>query len=268
MNLKEYLFCDAARLESYYQQVNEKGVTTDIVPTWKASLSLTGPSAELTNQKVHRTPNRHTMIAELIEYLEQNALVERGRIFYSDRSFAQATFNARKVTLFSNEQLSITGRDHLALWISEKVAIPNSPKIKTMRFYLIQDCPERDPNQVRPISGFGALDFLISLEFTRRVLAAPLSMPELLNEKGSEEFGEPMRIFYQKKDYNLDSEFEREPIGFLAKLGAHIGDTRRIETLYRRRFSTYGYETSSSIEALVGLDFGYPIYIVEADAEE
>jgi hypothetical protein len=44
--LTEYLYVDEQRLNSYFDQITEHPVAYDKIPTWKASLSITGPSAE------------------------------------------------------------------------------------------------------------------------------------------------------------------------------------------------------------------------------
>ena len=44
MKLAEYIYVDERRLNSYFEQLSSP-IAYDKVPTWKASLSLTGPTA-------------------------------------------------------------------------------------------------------------------------------------------------------------------------------------------------------------------------------
>jgi hypothetical protein len=260
LDLKEYLFYDLNRLTSYYQQVNNRGVVTEAIPIWKGALSLLGPTGEVTRQTVRRAPTPHEMIVALGKYLSDNALVVLGRDVFAGQMFARDTFLAKKVILFPSED-ALPGRKSLGLWISEKMAIPRPSKnLRKTRIYLIEDCWEPDSKDALGLSGFGALRFLMSLEFTRTVLAEPLGVPELRNQRGSE-----LKLYEEaldSQDHSIVHQFERDPIGFLEARGAHVGDERTIEALYRKRFSAYGYETRMFDEdALVGLEFGYPVYI-------
>jgi len=68
MALKEYLYIDERRLNSYFEQISSP-VKYDKVPVWKASISLTGPNAEGQQARFARPYTKHEKIEKLNEYV-------------------------------------------------------------------------------------------------------------------------------------------------------------------------------------------------------
>src|SRR5438105_6797273 len=74
----EYLFVDERRLDSYVEEIAGP-VAFDAVPTYKASLSLTGPAVEVSRERRARGFTVHEKLGKLLAHLERRGLLEHGR---------------------------------------------------------------------------------------------------------------------------------------------------------------------------------------------
>jgi hypothetical protein len=130
--LREYLYIDRARLDSYFEQISTP-VTYDKVPIWKTAIALTGPSAEGQQARFARPFTQHEKIQRVREYLHGNTW-----------PFATLVGTASRVTVPANAGYSrLRG---LALWVAREANNRDDPKTVC----LLEDY-KRDPDPDDPV---------------------------------------------------------------------------------------------------------------------
>jgi hypothetical protein len=83
MALVKYLYVDERRLDAYFEQISSP-VTYDKVLVWEASLTITSPGAEGSQQRFARPYTTHEKITKLTKHLEDKGLVAYERPGYQD----------------------------------------------------------------------------------------------------------------------------------------------------------------------------------------
>jgi len=235
----EYLFVDERRLDSYVEEIAGP-VAFDAVPTYKASLSLTGPAVEVSRERRARDFTVHEKLGKLLAHLERGGLLEHGRAadpFEDKPTFRLETCVAARALLPPSP-----GAPPFALWICDPPDAEPPPERREIGLlYLVEDFRGDDFEGAGhvAISGNTALQMLLleREENTRR----PLEESGLGSRSGRE------------------ADFATRPLELLADLGARVTAPRRIRTLYRVR-ATFAEEHRDF--ALVTV--GYPIFVAAA----
>jgi hypothetical protein len=146
MPLREYLYIDEKRLDSYAEQIGSP-VTFDKTPVWKVMFGLTGPSVEGQQQRPGRARSTTEKIDLLMKYLEKQKNVDLDE----ENPFSFGTYRAVKVILPINE-------DKLALWVSEHdYEAPRSSYSSRRLLFLIQDDGINEDTRPGHFSNYSAL---------------------------------------------------------------------------------------------------------------
>ena len=232
----EYLFVDERRLDSYVEQIAGP-VAFDTIPTYKASLSLTGPGVEVSRESRARDFTQHEKIETLLSHLERGDLVKLGRpgeTFEPESGFRMETCTAARALL-------PPAPGSLALWISDQPEQPPSPDAHRPigRLYLIEDFRGDDLDLADHIavSGWTALQMLLHDHDENARTAIEDS---------------PLRGV-------ADADFATRPLELIADLDGRIASPRRIRTLYRVR-DTFAEEHAD----FASVTIGYPIFVAAA----
>jgi len=244
--LVEYIFIDVPRLESYIAQIEGK---CGFVPSYNAGLSITGPAAGATLEKVEHKWTNHEMITKLLDHLEKTDQLkrERGLEMHSQVLFCLETCVARKVLFPSNVTADLPGIKELALWISFEPRkslgkVKESSHISVGPLYLIESYFEDSP-KVHTFTAYSAFMYMLdNLIIDNQKLIMPKPPAEKIED--------------------LARRFSLDPFGYLEGLNAHISAPRRIECLYRRRATMIDLDKYLEFKKLV--TFGYPIFIADA----
>src|SRR5688500_804445 len=85
MELKEYIFIDERRLQTYFEQISDP-VKYVKVPSWKASISITGPSAEGSQTLANRNFTKYEKINTVLHHISKRKLMSLQRPSYSELS--------------------------------------------------------------------------------------------------------------------------------------------------------------------------------------
>ena len=175
MELVEYLYVDAKRLDTYFEQISSP-VTYDKVPVWEASLTITSPGAKGSQQRFARPFTTHEKISKLTEHLEDKGLVGYGRATAQTRGtmFRIETCRAKRVFIPPDHgQPPEVGA--LNVWIS---AVPRTPEEIEAAFegrkvpgergrespgnlYLLENYKHSDVNGFDYMSSYSALSLMI-----------------------------------------------------------------------------------------------------------
>src|SRR5437016_9242422 len=126
MSLREYMYIDEKRLNSYEEQIGPP-VTFDKVPVWKLMFGLAGPSVEGQQQRPGRPRTKPEKIELLLQYLEKHKQLAQGNE-WSVNPFLLSKCQAVKVIL-------PTKSDKLVLWLSE-IHVVNKHDVQLL---LLQD---------------------------------------------------------------------------------------------------------------------------------
>lgn len=275
--IREYIFVDAHRLASYYDQIGS-GSFVEKTLTWRASISLKGPQFELSSGASLKEPTIHGMIERLDKYLRSTGQVRLGReslpMRNSEVLFSLESCVAQRVLIpIKNGEIS-EGIKYLALWISyppvkQEVLRARDALVRPIRIaidfirkrnnsirpghavftpgtlYLIEMASEDDIPFVNTQSGYAVLLYVIrQSEYLRRVFLKNLMGVEISESNLDNSSG----LFF---------DFARQPITHLERLGATLSPPRRIHCLYRRRIT---FCDDAMVPASVST-VGYPIYI-------
>jgi hypothetical protein len=247
---------DDARLDSYFQQIAAP-VMYDKVPVWKASLSLTGPSAEATQSRVARPLTRIEKLKRVIEFLQKQKQLVVVRT-QSDRrdaprnSFLLETFTAVKVRLPVSTQLSGAADSSMTMWLADPLEREDVDTRQTCTLCLMQGFSKPDDAEFPCESMFSVLDVLL--------LDSGAETPDDVRRHGLMALaGDEAHI-----------EFGRHPETVLARLGAKVSRPRVVTALYRERF--IGHEWNLDDEPAEGrysshaILYGYAIAIAAGHA--
>jgi len=246
--LKEILYVDNRRLESYVEQIRSP-VTTDTIPTWTVELSLTN----LKFSKAHTKPTRPLTINEqintLTEYLHKTNNIESGRPstfnsihlgspFRSESCIATRIFLPPK----KDDTAAFPG---LTIWISYGLDHPPQSDTrgptKPGLLFLMEDDPYGDNKWgiTAPVSAYSALLLLncsIEPQLEKTIAGSKLLLSR------------------------AESSFANDPIGELSNLGARVLYERQISILYRIRTGTVVERANNYYETVT---FGYPIFVID-----
>jgi hypothetical protein len=230
----EYLYVDRRRLDSYVEQIAGGG-TYDRIPTYTASLGLTGPSVEVSSGAQPRDFLVHEKIDRLVDHLRRGGFVAEGRRG-TDLGEPEAGF--RLETCTAARALLPPAPGSLAIWISEPPDDQPSDEYREVgRLYLIEDfrgCDFEGAGHVS-VSGYTALEMLLEDEGVRPSLAAT-----------------PLRR-------DMAAEFGARPLELVARLDGRVAAPRRIRTLYRVRASFAEMHAD-----FARVTIGYPIFVAAA----
>jgi hypothetical protein len=248
VSLREYLYFDEKRLDSYVEQISGP-VTYDKVPTYVAGLSLAGPKAEATQSRFGRPFTPHEKVLKIEEYLRAQKLLHDGRPRDSSGSwkaegefFVEETLATRA---FIPPTKSFPG---LAVWFTPDIKREKDDYLESRHLYLFEDYPRDDSEARIPrASGYTYLMFL---------LADNPDFKHVCQEKGA-----PRSALA----------FLKRPAEFFETVGAKFSDERYVRTLYRVRVAATQIvhlppddkgDDQGDTEKLVVV--AYPIYIALA----
>jgi hypothetical protein len=277
VSLIEYLYVDTPRLNSYLEQISPP-IIYDKVPSWRVALGL-NPSIEGTVEKHGRQLTSHEKITRLMKYLEKENLMFTWRLREADRwgdirrheepkVFVIETCRATKIWIPPKPEVSTTFKG-LTLWFSAKPLREyqsRAPKIpsetSTGNFpvgalYLLEDDPHSDSETIVSTSSYSALSMLLD----------GMSMG-MGNEGIRENFEETViakALSENNGNKDFRTAFSTKPVQLLSKLGAKVGTSRIIRTLYRIRatLNDEDYEFEYPVVTI-----GYPIFIAEAEIQK
>ncbi|MBE0580069.1 hypothetical protein [Devosia sp.] len=229
----DYLYYDDRRLDSYIEQFASP-VTFDKFAEWTASLSLAGPNGE-GKQTGHARPlTKHEKVEEVTQFLVDKDLVQ-GRPCGRQRelAFVDDTFSARRFFI---------PKHNIAIWMSKPAKAPTVSHNDFQVTYFIEDYTQRGNHEGPPsrYSGYSGL-YLLSEEL----------------ERGNKE---PLRDLWDEPETGKLA-FIRDPIGFFTKVGAHVGPTQNIRTVYKFRASSTDLDHPDGYVLCV---IGYPLWIERA----
>lgn len=263
MEVKEFLFVDTRRIDSYAEQIGPP-VIYDKVPVWSAELSITGPKGATTQDRHARSATRSEKIDALVSHLRENELLTEGRpIAERDVTFAIETCSATRILVPANTDKNDQSHE-LAMWMSIPDARVEDNPNQSGILCLLEDYqgPDTDRPAHRPqISVYTLLMSLIQgLHDDNRntILVEPFHITDPETE--------PMDIldaWHKAHDY-MES-FVKNPVEILTKLGCVPGPRRQIEALYRvRELGSDDFDGIASHRGRISV-FGYPIYIAAAN---
>jgi hypothetical protein len=243
MSIKEYLYIDEKRLESYFEQVSSP-LHYDKIPTWKISLGITSASVETNLDKRGREFTRHEKVQAIMEHLEKNDLVDIYRPadeerWHSKKIFRLETCRAIRVYIPPKIEAPLPFLG-LGLWISyiphPKHRNPNEKGRPAGALYLLEDFQGEDKVYARANSSFSALGMLLGVT----------------GDSGD---------FVIDFDLGNDGlNFSSHPDKFFGALGVKLEEARLIHTLYRVR-ATCNDRYSQPRYAVTTV--GYPLFIAE-----
>ncbi len=223
--LTDYIFIDEAALDSYIEQIPVPPAQ-DRKSSRKFSLSLTGPSVEMGEETSTRPLTTHEKIQKLTEFLRKANLLDERRPkqmskgMYGDpgeRPYVLETTTARKVIIPKQHLENIDGLRELAVWISD----PSEDDFTDEEWewhgtFLYLTEGHWDNKRYHSVwSGCSALQAIVNV-----ANGAPLILPEPV---GDEPYGRWCN---------------EHPITKLGRLNSIVMDTRKITTLYRKRYMT------------------------------
>jgi hypothetical protein len=120
--LRDYIFVDHARLDSYVEQIASPS-TYDKVPVWSWGLSLTGPKVEGKEDRKERERTTSEKINLLLNHLEKIGHLAQGRIqgpTYFDHTYSFRIETCQVVTVqIRSSSLKQSEAADLVLWVSE-----------------------------------------------------------------------------------------------------------------------------------------------------
>ena len=269
MSLREFIFVDDLRLDSYTEQI-APAVTYDKVPVYSASLGLVATGASTVQQRFARPLSQIERVRLLEKYLQKGRHLGTVRPHEAKSSdehrwqqpFVVETCKAARVQIPAREgQPSFPG---LVLWLS-----PPPPRDPTLLhppgiLCLLQDSRIADNGTKYGFlsSAYSVLESLIlhlHLE-TRKTLLAPL-----LDFVGSDDESLEFHIDCWSHTEHALRPFLADPVHFLSDLGCHASRARTISSLYRVR--DFGPEFSPAATGVYSdtlSTFGYPIFIEAA----
>jgi hypothetical protein len=247
MSLREYLYVDEKRLNSYVEQISGP-VTYDKVPTYVVGVSLAGPKAEATQSRLGRPFTSHEKVLRVEEYLREQRLLHDGRPRESGVNWRpEGEFfveETRATKAFIPPAKSFPG---LAVWFTPEIKREKDDYFESRHLYLFEDYPRDDSEpRIPPASGYTYLMFLLddNPDFNRvlQEMGRPRSALALLTQ----------------------------PAEFLDAVGAKFSDERYVRTLYRVRVAAREVvhrhddegNDQGDVEKLVVV--AYPIYIALA----
>lgn len=150
--LAEYLYVDAARLDSYFEQISSP-IAFDKNPTWKVGISLTGPVGERTQSSVPRPYTQHEKICAVLDYLHQNSQL-RDPEQDTFAAFVFESLDATRVHIPVPKDAGLN-RDFLNLWVG-------APKTAGSGFrFLLENFSGKEDGRPAVLSGFSCLQAML-----------------------------------------------------------------------------------------------------------
>ena len=248
----EYLYIDSTRLSSYVEQIAAP-VTYDKVPTWRAALSLSGPSAEGTQSRFARPLTTHEKLTHLQEHLARKCALLRKRPHMDDvirrdeAIFVIETIDANRYE-FPPTSVGGLAVPSFSLWASRTEADPSNKHIAYPgQLLLITDSRADDNPYSHVMSSFSGLTLLLSeLEESTKIELPQGKIVEAARRSA-------------QSDSFINTKLLSDISGYLTQAGGYWTGERRITALYRVRSSCAAY--SSPPWAFVNLIIGYPIAV-------
>ena len=249
MALREYLYIDEKRLNSYFEQISKTPVTYDKIPILETNFGL--PSlfrAVLKQSRFGRSTTNHEKIHMLDDYLRRNNSLKEvehtralGYSFHDihPKKFCSVVFEAIKIIIpEKSDEKHMRMLKSLNLWMS-----------LDQDLFLLEDIPfdVQDTHDMRP-----------------SIFSRFLCMVDAFRYGGIDLEAENWNIFQKYENIVFTDKDKRRmdchPLGppileinnFLKDVGAILGPKRQIESLFRIR------HTCASVV------YGYPIFIIEA----
>jgi len=246
--LRDYIFTDERRIDSYLEQLGKLDATKRKL-TKKFGVSLAGPTFEIEQQKVAREQGLHEKILTLKEELAERGLLADARPVEMPppnrilRPFVFEKTLAKKM-IFPRELLAaVPSIREFAVWVSDPnpddFNLNGEPWEFTSTFLYLSET-HIDGQGFRTVySGCSALQAIANAVSGSPILATNTREP-------------------------LGRGSDLHPIEKLRALGAQAGDERQIECLYQMRYMTDEQcYTVDSRKRRVNDLLGYPLYIAE-----
>lgn len=250
MSIREYLFVDEKRLNSYVDQIGPP-IIYDKVPVWSAEISLK-PKVGGTQTRHARSPTQAEKIQLLVSHLRDNHLLNEPRNRLNRGPFVLETHFAVKFLVPRSDSDT-----NLSLWL----AIRDEPNSESEREFgvlcLLEDYQGNDRYNNTGESSFSILMSLLEglrSDSRNAIILQKLNIPEQMDS--SMMITDIMAI----PDVGID--FAKNPFDYLQLLGCRPSPRRKIEVLYRVR--EYGVDDLDQPSWNKISLFGYPIYIAEA----
>ena len=236
--LREYLYIDERRLNSYFDQVSIP-VARDKVSSWKVALGITGPRAEASQSTRDRPFTTEEKLDKFLDAIREAEIVGVGQhAEYSPpygTEFRMESLEAKRVCLQSP---GLTQDDKLFLWVAGQTEGLCRGHRCGPTTVLIEDYRGADNGSWRWLSGYSALIMLLE-----ELNAHQESSDAEHSSRGS---------------LGLGHALGPELLSTLEK-GFRLASSRRVECVYRYRASCWNGRSGQ--EAVVTV--GYPIAIWE-----
>ena len=247
--LRNYIFIDEQRLDSFAQQIRTQKKER-VKRRKKVNFSITGLGVELSEEDAWRELSAHEKIESLLDFLKKEDVLDTSRPVRAEgeqslgvpsgRTFVLETMVARKVIIPEPHLSSFPGIKHLAVWVSDPDPTlfsreDNAWENKGTFVFLTEACLDDKAGYV--YSGCSALQAIANA-----VEGNPLNGPVRGEPLGRGSFA--------------------HPIEKLQSIAALVGDQRNIRSLYVKRCLTNEQcYTWNGERRRVNDLLGYPIFI-------
>jgi hypothetical protein len=251
MPVRDYLFVDQRRLDSYVDQV-ACPITYDKVPVWSATAALQSVGVNAVQSRVARPLSQVEKIRTLIEYLEKNTMLARGRPTIPDSAHRDPVFRleqcyATRVLVPPKSEVD-PKFGGLTIWTSEALpangAATDYWATTPLRcsLFLMEDYPVGDGWGCSYVSAYSSL--LLLLDAAAQQLDRMGLIPELRSLS--------------------ESSFRKDPVKALIGIGARAGRRRQITALYKSlNLAVEGVGEIRRAEDATMVAMGYAVVIAD-----
>lgn len=223
-SLKEYLYLDRRRIDSYFEQISGP-VVYEKVPTLKVSLSLSGPSAEGLQTRPERPYTVTEKLEKLLNYLQEtkqlksslDAAVVRGELSKGKQDSIFFLESLSMTPVIFSDPRSFSGRK-IKMWFDVPEPFdPVDSSGKRNVLCLIEDIHGTDDGLNIHSSYSSFLLLLQELSVSKLLTDLPVAERSLFREQ------------------ELRDRFAMDTFGTLRAIGALVEAARDISVLYKVR---------------------------------
>jgi hypothetical protein len=253
VTLIEHLYVDVRRVNTYFQQISnpEKRETN---ASLSIGIALTGPQVSAGVNETRRQYTDQEKLSSVITFLQQSGQLLIGPPRDPTDVWKRGSGSGLYVTEVCNSTTVVIHSQSntpqaLTLWISR--ASDRQPAI---------DWPDTQPSasgmDARPVGALYLLEDLFGTDAPGVRIASAYSTLLIMGNEVSET-GNSIREFATHGDTTAPDRFAQDPVGFLGRLGARIGATKRVRATYRVR-NVFIESADARMETVT---IGYPIVI-------
>ena len=162
MEINEYIYVDQARLESYAEQLGTAKKRVKL-PTWKAALTLKGPSIERSQTTSLDSRTIHEKAQSVIQQVELASYLPLEYEFPLPAPFAYERHRSRRVVLPGYTLPSGVDVSAATVWLCDDVCVPDGGIRQT---FLLEDFRDSEGvDQISPASSATAFSMLLEYAY-------------------------------------------------------------------------------------------------------